>query len=325
YTLIDEGESAISTALGAVAIGIGETTLDEGLKASKVHIPENNLNNLSLTREEEDRTSIALDPVTTQVSRRMYTLIDEGESAISTALGAVAIGIGETTLDEGLKASKVHIPENNLDNLSLTREEEDRTSVALDPVTTQVSRRMLDIVDGLDGTKRGCKQMVVPAIEEVAEAEEEQVIAPVMDMEEDLAALFGEDDDFEDDDFSDDDSEGVEEEEVWRGPSIAVAEGPFLPYLASGLFAPPFVIEDLSTRLGNLEYGHRQLVQRVNQMVHAIDRWEQVGAQVEQGQQTATQRDETIVELTQESTLMRCILGLERRTAALEKRPPGPQ
>ncbi|GKG10069.1 hypothetical protein Tco_0338815, partial [Tanacetum coccineum] len=59
-------------------------------------------------------------------------------------------------------------------------------------------------------------------------------------------------------------------------------------------------------------------------------RWEQVGAQVEQGQQTAAQRDETIAELTQqvqafrESTLMRCILGLEMRITALERRPPGP-
>ncbi|GKE57617.1 hypothetical protein Tco_1496802, partial [Tanacetum coccineum] len=135
----------------------------------------------------------------------------------------------------------------------------------------------------------------------------------------------------------------------------------------------------------NLEYGHEQLVQKViqvsdaevavgvtigeigprvfaiegqiqvmaSQMVHAADRWEQVGAQVEQGQQTAAQRDETITELTQqvqvlqadvqqrdtqiqllqtivtvmgsrESTLMRCILGLKKRIAALEKRPPGP-
>nr|GEY47685.1 hypothetical protein [Tanacetum cinerariifolium] len=52
------------------------------------------------------------------------------------------------------------------------------------------------------------EQMVVPAIEEVAEAEEENVIAPVfdmeeghidvllIDMEEDLAMLFGKDDDF---------------------------------------------------------------------------------------------------------------------------------
>ncbi|GKE34354.1 hypothetical protein Tco_1453676 [Tanacetum coccineum] len=46
--------------------------------------------------------------------------------------------------------------------------------------------------------------MVVPVIEEVVEpvakAEEERVIAPIVDMEEDLAALFG-DDDFEDDTF----------------------------------------------------------------------------------------------------------------------------
>nr|GFB42510.1 hypothetical protein [Tanacetum cinerariifolium] len=63
--------------------------------------------------------------------------------------------------------------------------------------------------------------------------------------------------------------------------------------------------QDLITRLGNLEYGHGQLVQRVNQasdakMVHAADRWEQVGAKVELGQQTAAQRDETVAELTQQ-------------------------
>nr|GEU62994.1 hypothetical protein [Tanacetum cinerariifolium] len=132
--------------------------------------------------------------------------------------------------------------------------------------------------------------MAVPAIEEVAEpvveAEEEQVIAPVVDIEEEqmaalvvdikeeLAALFGEDDDFEDDDFSDDDSKGVEEEEpssvyVVGGPSTVVAEGPSFPHLSLGLFVPLFVIEDLCTRLGNLEYGHGQLVQRVNQVSDA--------------------------------------------------------
>ncbi|GKF25000.1 hypothetical protein Tco_0080894, partial [Tanacetum coccineum] len=55
--------------------------------------------------------------------------------------------------------------------------------------------------------------MVVPAVKEVAEpvaeAEEEQAIAPIVDMEEDLAALFG-DDDFEDDAF-----DGFDMEEVW--------------------------------------------------------------------------------------------------------------
>ncbi|GJR31730.1 hypothetical protein Tco_1107962 [Tanacetum coccineum] len=96
------------------------------------------------------------------------------------------------------------------------------------------------------------------------------------------------------------------------GPSTAVAEGPSFPLSAPGLPIPPVVIEDLSTRLGNLEYGHRKLVQKViqmsdaeeaagvtigeigmrffaiegqiqvmtSQMVHVVDRWEQVGAQV---------------------------------------------
>ncbi|GJR23448.1 hypothetical protein Tco_0971975 [Tanacetum coccineum] len=196
------------------------------------------------------------------------------------------------------------------------------------------------------------EQMVVPAIEEgaepVAEAREEQVIAPVVgmeeeqmdapviDMEEDLAALFG------DDDFEDDVSDGFDMEEGWEvneewlmapvtpppmlavpppsvykvgGPSTTAAEGPYFPLLAPGLPIPPAMNEDLSTRLGNLEYGHGQLVHRVNQVsdaevaagvtigelgprvyaveghiqvivsqkAHAVDRWEQVGAQVEQG------------------------------------------
>ncbi|GJX60832.1 hypothetical protein Tco_0292222 [Tanacetum coccineum] len=213
--------------------------------------------------------------------------------------------------------------------------------------------------------------MVVPAIEEVtepvAEAEEEQVIAPVvdiaegqmdaplMDMDEDLATLFG------DDDFEDDASDKFGEEEV-GGSSTAVAEGMSFPYPAPGLPVPPFVIDDLKVAAGVTigELGPRvyavegQVQVIVSQMAHAADRWEQVSAQVEQGQQTAAQRDETIAKLTQQvqalqidvqqrdtqiqqlqitvtkmgsrdSTLMRCILGLERRIAALERRPSGPQ
>ncbi|GJZ30533.1 hypothetical protein Tco_0575580 [Tanacetum coccineum] len=99
------------------------------------------------------------------------------------------------------------------------------------------------------------------------------------------------------------------------GPSTAAAEGPSFPLPSPGLPVPPSVIEDLSTRLGNLEYGHGQLVKKViqvsdaevaagvtireigprvfaiegqvqvmaSQMGHAADLWEQVGAQVEQG------------------------------------------
>ncbi|GJX55575.1 hypothetical protein Tco_0285472 [Tanacetum coccineum] len=213
---------------------------------------------------------------------------------------------------------------------------------------------------------------------------EEPMVASVIDMEEDLIVLFGEDDDFEDDD-----SEGFDEEEVWEvnkewmmapvtpppmltvqppsvyevgGPSTVAAEGPSFPLLAPGLPIPLVVIEDLSTHLGNLEYGHGQLVQKVIQVSDAEvaagvtigEIGPRVGAQVEQGQQTAAQRDEMITELTQqvqalqadvqqrdtqiqqlqtivtemgnrESTPMRCILGLEKRIAALEKRTPGPQ
>ncbi|GJX20802.1 hypothetical protein Tco_0223479 [Tanacetum coccineum] len=80
-------------------------------------------------------------------------VVDEGEPAISTTHGATATRTGEIALYRGLnsqkftnevhelravpchmfRASRVQIPENNLDNLSLIREEEDGTSVALDP------------------------------------------------------------------------------------------------------------------------------------------------------------------------------------------------
>ncbi|GJY59163.1 hypothetical protein Tco_0459055 [Tanacetum coccineum] len=147
--------------------------------------------------------------------------------------------------------------------------------------------------------------MVVPAIEEVSapmvEAEE-QMAALVTDMEEDLATLFGEDDD----------SEGFDEDEppcVYEvgGPSTAAAEGSSLPLLAPGLPVPPSVIEDLSTRLGNLEYGHGQLVKKVIQMsdakVAAGVTIGEIGSRVfiieGQGQQT-TARDEAITELTQQ-------------------------
>nr|GEY46693.1 hypothetical protein [Tanacetum cinerariifolium] len=150
------------------------------------------------------------------------------------------------------------------------------------------------------------------------------------------------------------DSEGVDEEEAWEVNEewlMAPVTPPLVPAVQ-----PPSIYEvgGFEYPSGNLEYGHRKLVQRVNQMVHAADRWEQVGAQVKQGQQTAAQRDETVAELTQqvqalqidvrqrdtqiqqlqttvtkmgsrESTLMRCILGLERWIAALEKISPGPR
>ncbi|GKC38102.1 hypothetical protein Tco_1050486 [Tanacetum coccineum] len=103
-------------------------------------------------------------------------------------------------------------------------------------------------------------------------------------MDEDIAMLFG------DDDFEDGDSEGFDKEESWEvneewlmapitppsmpavppssvyeveGPSTAAVEGQSFPLSAPGLPIPPSVIKDLSTRLGNLEYGHGQLVKKV--------------------------------------------------------------
>ncbi|GJR66589.1 putative reverse transcriptase domain-containing protein [Tanacetum coccineum] len=222
-----------------------------------------------------------------------------------------------------------------------------------------------------------------PVIDEIVEPiveMEEQAIALVIDVEEDIAMLFG------DDDFSDDDSEGFEDgEEVWEvneewlmtpvtpppmpvvpppstyevgGPSTAAAEGHSYALPAPGFPVPPSVIGDLCTHMGNLEYGHGQLVKKVikvmvSQMVQAVGRLEQVGTQMEQGQQAATQRDETIEGLSQqvqtlqaavqhrdvqiqqlqalvsemsshEGTLMQCILGMDRCLADLERRPPGP-
>ncbi|GJU36927.1 hypothetical protein Tco_1185281 [Tanacetum coccineum] len=237
---------------------------------------------------------------------------------------------------------------------------------------------------------------------------EEQMVAPTMDVEEDLAVLFG-DDDSSDDSLDDDE----DDEEVWEvneewlmapvtpplipvmpppstyevgGPSIADVEGHSLTLLAPGVPMPPSMIEDLCTRMGNLDYAHGQLVKKViqvsdaevadgiavgeigprvstveghvqvvaSQMIQAVNRLEQFGAHVEQGQQAGTQRDEAIAGLSQqvqtllaavhdrdlqiqqlqalvfemssrESTLMLCILWMDKRLADLERRPPGLQ
>nr|GEZ01951.1 hypothetical protein [Tanacetum cinerariifolium] len=47
------------------------------------------------------------------------------------------------------------------------------------------------------------------------------------------------------------------------GPSTAVVERPSSPLPAPRLFAPPTMIENLSTRLGNLEYRHGVLVRKM--------------------------------------------------------------
>ncbi|GKC86975.1 hypothetical protein Tco_1147624 [Tanacetum coccineum] len=200
------------------------------------------------------------------------------------------------------------------------------------------------LIFGFDQGELGAKAdetIVGPVVGEIVEPiveMEEQVIAPVIDMEKDIAMLFG------DGDFSDDDSEGFEDEEE------------SFTLLAPGFPIPPSVIEDLNTRMGNLEYGHGQLVKNViqvsdaevadvitiediglrlsaveghvqvmvSQMVQVVDRLEQA---VVQQRNVQIQQLQTIVfEMnSHESTLMQCILGMDRRLADLERRPSRPQ
>ncbi|GKF80141.1 hypothetical protein Tco_0238743 [Tanacetum coccineum] len=99
------------------------------------------------------------------------------------------------------------------------------------------------------------------------------------------------------------------------GPSIIAAEGQSFPLLAPGLPVPPSVIKDLITRMGNLEYGHGQLVKKViqvmaSQMVQAEDGLEQ--AAVQQRDSQIQQLQTMVSEMSsRESRLMQCILGMD--------------
>nr|GEU62986.1 hypothetical protein [Tanacetum cinerariifolium] len=53
------------------------------------------------------------------------------------------------------------------------------------------------------------------------------------------------------------------------GPSTAAIKGPSFPLPAPGLRVPPTVIEDLSTRLGNLEYRHEVLMREMEEVSDA--------------------------------------------------------
>nr|GEV00870.1 hypothetical protein [Tanacetum cinerariifolium] len=53
------------------------------------------------------------------------------------------------------------------------------------------------------------------------------------------------------------------------GPSTAAVEGPSSPLPSPGLPVPPTVIEDLSTRLGNLEYRHGVLMRKMEEVSDA--------------------------------------------------------
>nr|GEV37822.1 hypothetical protein [Tanacetum cinerariifolium] len=154
------------------------------------------------------------------------------------------------------------------------------------------------------------KPMVGPRVNEIAEPiieMEEQMIAPMIDVKEDIAMLFG------DIDFSHDDSEKVEEEEIWEvneewlmapitpplvpavqppsvyeggGPSTAAAEGPSFPLPTPGLHviqvsdaevAASESIGEIAPRVFAIK-GQVQVI--ASQMVRATDRFEQIGTQL---------------------------------------------
>nr|GEZ78864.1 hypothetical protein [Tanacetum cinerariifolium] len=144
------------------------------------------------------------------------------------------------------------------------------------------------------------------------------------------------------------------------GPSTAAIEGPSFPLLAPGLHVPPTVIEDLSTRLGNLEYRHGVLMRKIEevsdaevadmQVANGLKEIETKVQQVEsrvdtyssgqmvQTLQTALHGTELqnqqlrtrVAEMeTHMGILMSYMLWMEERLTVLEKRlpglPPGPQ
>nr|GEW19631.1 hypothetical protein [Tanacetum cinerariifolium] len=53
------------------------------------------------------------------------------------------------------------------------------------------------------------------------------------------------------------------------GPSTVAIEGPSFPLPAPGLPVPPTVIEDLGTRLGNIEYRHGVLTKKMEEVSDA--------------------------------------------------------
>ncbi|GJZ43876.1 hypothetical protein Tco_0591131 [Tanacetum coccineum] len=113
------------------------------------------------------------------------------------------------------------------------------------------------------------------------------------------------------------------------GPSTA-AEGQSFTLPAPRFPVPPSVIKDLSTRMGNLEYGYGQLVKKVIQVSDAEvadditigdigPRISVVEGQIQQLQTMVSKMS------SRERRLMQCIPEMDRRLADLEKRPIGPQ
>nr|GEX58998.1 putative reverse transcriptase domain-containing protein [Tanacetum cinerariifolium] len=156
-------------------------------------------------------------------------------------------------------------------------------------------------------------KMVGPMIGEIAKPivnMEEQMIALVIDAKEDIAMLFV------DDDFSNDDSKRVEKEEVWE-----VNE----EWLMAPVTPSLMPVVPLPSVYEGLEY----LLKRPRLWTHIACKEGDLVSDTEVAagifigeidprvQQTVTQRDKVIAGLTHQ-----CILGMDKRLADLERRPP---
>nr|GEZ33474.1 hypothetical protein [Tanacetum cinerariifolium] len=133
----------------------------------------------------------------------------------------------------------------------------------------------------------------------------------------------------------------VNEESTYEigGPSTAVVERPSSPLPAPRLPVPPTVIEDLGTRLGNLEYRHGVLTRKIEEVSDAevadnivigemSGYCERVGTgDGITGRASGTGRDRWIEVTKMEShvdVVMSHMLWMEERLTVLEKRLPGP-
>ncbi|GKE90046.1 hypothetical protein Tco_1567521 [Tanacetum coccineum] len=185
--------------------------------------------------------------------------------------------------------------------------------------------------------------MVDPMIDKIAEPiveVEEQMVTLVVDMDEDLAVLFG-----DDDDSGDDDSEGPEDdEEVWEvneewlmapvtPPPMPVMPPPSTYEYGHGLLVKKVITvsdDEVADGIATGEIGHRvsivedQMHVMASQMVQLVNGLEQA---VVQHKDVPIQHLQTLVTKLSscEGTLMRCILGMDRRLADLKRRPPGHQ
>ncbi|GJY09451.1 hypothetical protein Tco_0377636 [Tanacetum coccineum] len=128
--VVDEGEPAMSIARGATTTRTGETTLYGGLKYS---LNIDRLEKSLACHQEKLCTSLYLwimKLIVTIPHNLCNLVVSEANSSQKFTDEVHEL---RSVPCHMFRASGVQIPENNMDNLSLTREEEDGTSVALDP------------------------------------------------------------------------------------------------------------------------------------------------------------------------------------------------